>query len=329
MKPLPIRPRRNRRSEALRGLCRETVLRPEDLIYPLFVHESDRDETIAAMPGCLRWSPAGLLDVVGRAAGVGIGAVALFPKVEESLKSPGGEESCNPAGLIPQAARSIKERFPEVAVITDVALDPYSSEGHDGIVERGPRGEIRVLNDETVEALCRQALCQARAGADLVAPSDMMDGRVAAIRAALDAEGFSETGILAYAAKYASAFYGPFRGALESAPKEGDKKSYQMDPANAREALREAELDAREGADILLVKPAGAYLDVIWRIRQVARLPIAAYQVSGEYLMIRAAAAAGWLDEKAAIEESLIAIKRAGADMIVSYFALEAAERLR
>ncbi len=329
MKPLPIRPRRNRRSEALRGLCRETVLRPEDLIYPLFVHEGDEDETIASMPGCRRWSPAGLLEEIGCAVEAGIGAVALFPRVEESLKSPGGEESYNPAGLIPRIVSAIKERYPEVAVITDVALDPYSSEGHDGIVQRGPRGEVRVLNDATVETLCRQALCQARAGSDLVAPSDMMDGRVAAIRATLDGEGFTETGILAYSAKYASAFYGPFRGALESAPKEGDKKSYQMDPANAREALWEAELDAGEGADMLMVKPAGAYLDIIWRIRQSTHLPVAAYQVSGEYLMIRAAAAAGWLAEAAAIEESLIAIKRAGADMILSYFAREAAERLR
>lgn len=277
------------------------------------------------MPGCKRWSPDGLIAEAAAAHSLGIQAVVLFPKIGDALKTPRGEEAYNDAGLIPQAVARLKAELPELAVITDVALDPYSSDGHDGIV--APDG--RILNDETVGVLCRQALCHARAGADIVSPSDMMDGRVGAIREALDAEGFEGVSILSYTAKYASAFYGPFRGALDSAPRSGDKKTYQMDPANAREALREADLDAGEGADMLMVKPAGPYLDIIARLRGASDLPIAAYQVSGEYLMLKSAAAAGWLDERNAVLESLVGIRRAGADMILTYFAKAAAGWLR
>ena len=320
---LPIRPRRNRQSEAIRGLIRETRLSAGQLIYPLFVHEDSDDTALESLPGQTRWGHDGLVAEAKRAYGLGIRAVVLFPKVPEAKKNPTGDESWNPDGLIPQTIRRLKESVPELAVITDVALDPYNSDGHDGIVNEG-----KILNDETVEVLCKQAVCQAQAGADIVAPSDMMDGRVGEIRDALDAEGFENVAILSYTAKYASAFYGPFRGALDSAPKSGDKKTYQMDPANSREALREAALDEGEGADMLMVKPAGPYLDVISLLAESTDLPIAAYQVSGEYLMIKAAAASGWLDEKAAVMESLIGIRRAGADMILTYFAPQAAQWL-
>lgn len=296
---------------------RETTVGPEHFIYPLFIHEGDEQIPIGAMPGCFRHSRAGLLEEVERAYGVGVRMVALFPAVDESLKDSTGTESYNDDGLVPRTLRVLKDRWPDLMLVTDVALDPYSSDGHDGIV--APDG--RILNDETVEVLCKQALSQARAGADIIAPSDMMDGRVGAIRDALDAEGFSEVSILAYTAKYASAFYGPFREALDSAPKSGDKKTYQMDPANAREALREAELDEDEGADMLMVKPAGPYLDVIRRLREQTPLPLAAYQVSGEYAMLKAAAERGWLDERKVVMESLLAIRRAGADMVLTYFA--------
>ena len=320
---LPIRPRRNRQSEAIRGLIRETRLSAGQLIYPLFVHEDSDDTALESLPGQTRWGHDGLVAEAKRAYGLGIRAVVLFPKVPEAKKNPTGDESWNPDGLIPQTIRRLKESVPELAVITDVALDPYNSDGHDGIVSEGI-----ILNDETVEVLCKQAVCQAQAGADIVAPSDMMDGRVGEIRDALDAEGFENVAILSYTAKYASSFYGPFRGALDSAPKSGDKKTYQMDPANSREALREAALDEGEGADMLMVKPAGPYLDVISLLAESTDLPIAAYQVSGEYLMIKAAAASGWLDEKAAVMESLIGIRRAGADMILTYFAPQAAQWL-
>ncbi|MCB1228686.1 MAG: porphobilinogen synthase [Verrucomicrobiae bacterium] len=327
---LPIRPRRNRKTPAIRGLVRETVLTPADLIYPLFLHEDAEDTDIASMPGCQRYGLEGLVREVGEASAVGVKAVVLFPKIEDSLKSPKGEECYNPDGLVPRAIRAIKSAHPEVAVITDVALDPYNSDGHDGIVVADEKsGDLRILNDETVAVLCRQALCHAEAGADIVAPSDMMDGRVGAIREALDEAGHEGVSILSYTAKYASAYYGPFRGALDSAPKAGDKKTYQMDPANWREALREAELDVAEGADMLMVKPAGPYLDIIRAIREEVDLPIAAYQVSGEYLMIKAAAADGWIDEEKVMMESLIGIKRAGADMILTYFAKRAARLLR
>lgn len=319
-----IRGRRNRRSAAIRELVRETRLAAEDLILPLFFHVDEEDVAIASMPGCTRWSLKSLVAEVRSAHALGIRAVVLFPKIEESLKTPDGAECANDDGLVPSAIRAIKQSCPDVCVITDIALDPYNSDGHDGIVAREGDG-LRILNDETVEVLCRQALCHARAGADIVAPSDMMDGRVGAIRVALDEAGFEEIGIMVYSAKYASAFYGPFRGALDSAPKEGDKKTYQMDPANVREAIRELLMDEEEGADIVMVKPAGPYLDVIARLRDETTLPIAAYQVSGEYLMIKSACSGGWLDEKAVVMESLLGIKRAGADMILTYFAKDAA----
>jgi porphobilinogen synthase len=321
---LPIRPRRTRRSDAIRALVRQARVLPEKLILPLFLHDDKTDTPLPSLPGQKRWSVKGLVNQVSHAARLGIRAVVLFPKVPDSKKSSTGDEAWNDNGLIPQAIAAIKVAVPDMAIITDVALDPYNSDGHDGIV----RGGV-IVNDETVAVLCKQAISQARAGADIVAPSDMMDGRVGAIRAALDSEGFTEVAILSYAAKYASAFYGPFRGALDSAPKAGDKKSYQMDPGNSREAIREAMLDETEGADILMVKPAGPYLDVIGELRASTDLPIAAYQVSGEYLMIKQAAASGWLDEQAAVIESLTGIFRAGADMVLTYFAAEAAEWLR
>ena len=322
---LPIRPRRNRQSAALRGLVRETSLAPEHFIYPLFLSGTDADEAIPSMPGCHRWSTTGLLGEIARASALGIKAVLLFPRIPDALKTRDAAEAWNAEGLVPQTIRAIKSAHPDVSVITDIALDPYNSDGHDGLVS----DDGIILNDETVVVLCRQALTHAQAGADLVAPSDMMDGRVAAIRAALDAEGFTATGILSYTAKYASACYGPFRGALDSAPRAGDKQTYQMDPANVREAVREACLDEAEGADILMVKPAGMYLDVIRAVRDATTLPVAAYQVSGEYLMLKTAAATGWLDERRLVLESLTAIRRAGADIILTYFACQAAAWLR
>lgn len=281
--------------------------------------ENQRQE-VESMPGCYRYTLDLLLKEVEEAANLGIPAVALFPVVPEEKKDPTGRESFNPEGLIQRAVRRIKQEIPEILVITDVALDPYNSDGHDGIVRDGV-----ILNDETVEVLVKQALSQAEAGTDIVAPSDMMDGRVGAIREALDEQGYTDVAILAYSAKYASAFYGPFRDALGSAPKWGDKKTYQMDPANAREALKEVELDEAEGADIVMVKPALAYLDIIYRVKEATDLPVAAYNVSGEYAMIKAAEQKGWIDGKKVMMESLLAMKRAGADMILTYFAKEAA----
>lgn len=324
-----IRPRRNRRSPAIRSMVRETTLSPADFILPMFLHEEAVDTPIESMPGVTRWSLGSLVREAGEALAFGIPAVVLFPKIDDSLKSPHADEAFNDDGLIPRAIRALKAAHPSLCVITDVALDPYNSDGHDGLVRRSTNGELTILNDETVTILCQQAVCHARAGADIVAPSDMMDGRVAAIRQALDAENFTDVGILSYTAKYASALYGPFRGALDSAPKDGDKKTYQMDPANSREALRETRLDEAEGADILMVKPAGFYLDVIAKIRETTTLPVAAYQVSGEYLMLKNAAAGAWLDERAIVLESLTAIKRAGAGIILTYFAKQAALWLR
>ncbi len=321
---LTARPRRNRKSSGIRALVRETVLRPSDLILPLFLHEGAADEPIAAMPGRMRHSPSGLVEEARRAWSLGVRAVVLFPKIPDVQKSPLADEAWNPHGLVPRAIAALHQAIPELTVITDVALDPYSSEGHDGIV--APDG--RILNDETVAALIRQSMCHADAGADVVAPSDMMDGRVGAIRTSLDDAGHAEVSIMAYTAKYASSFYGPFRDALDSAPKGGDKSTYQMDPANVREALRELELDVAEGADMVMVKPAGPYLDVVRAVAEVSPLPVAAYQVSGEYLMIAAASEAGWVDRRAAVLESLVGVKRAGADMVLTYFATEAAEAL-
>jgi porphobilinogen synthase len=329
---LTYRPRRLRATPALRALVREHHLSATDFIYPLFVHEGASNEPIGAMPGAQRWSLEGLVDEVGRAWDLGIRCVVLFPKVADGLKSEDGAECCNDHGLIPRAIRRLKQEHPGMAIMTDVALDPYSCDGHDGIVdEHGV-----VLNDETVAMLCRQAVAQARAGADLIGPSDMMDGRVGAIREALDEEGYENVGIISYTAKYASAYYGPFREALDSAPRPAggkpipkDKATYQMDPANGREAITEALLDEQEGADILMVKPGLAYLDIIHRLRSETELPIAAYNVSGEYAMVKAAAERGWIDERAITLETLLCFKRAGADLILTYHACEAAAWLR
>ena len=307
----------------------ETSLSAAHLIYPMFVQEGEADEPIDSLPGCTRWSLGGLVNECRRLYDLGIPCVDLFAVVPEEKKSAAGEEAWNDQGIVPRAIRALKEAVPQLAVMTDVALDPFSTYGQDGIVREYADGSYEILNDETVEALCRQALCHARAGADIISPSDMMDGRIAAMRAALDAEGYTGVSLMSYTAKYASALYGPFRGALGSAPKKGDKKTYQMDPANRREALREAELDAAEGADMLMVKPATLYLDVISEMRAHTTLPIAAYHVSGEYLMLKAAAASGWLDERASTLETLLSIRRAGADMILTYAAPQVAEWLR
>ncbi len=308
----------------MRALVRETLLSPGDFVLPLFLHDKEVDEIIESMPGCTRWSLEGLVKEAGEALALGISSVVLFPAIEEELKTKGAEECYNPGGLVPRAIKALKAAHPELIVMTDIALDPYNEDGHDGLVENG-----EILNDETIAVLCQQAVCHARAGADIVAPSDMMDGRVAALREALDDAGHEKISICSYTAKYASAFYGPFRGALGSAPKAGDKKTYQMDPANKREAVRELLLDEEEGADIVMVKPAGPYLDVISELREHTTLPVAAYQVSGEYLMIKSASADGWLNEEAVMMESLMGIKRAGADVILTYFAKDAARILR
>jgi porphobilinogen synthase len=322
---LTNRPRRLRLTENLRRMVRETQLSVDDLIYPLFVMDGEQQQVeVPSMPGCYRYTLDLLLAEIRSAVQLGIGAIALFPKIPEDLKDNAGTESYNPDGLVPRAVRAVKAEFPELVVITDVALDPYSSAGHDGIVDNGV-----ILNDETVQVLVKQALMQAEAGADMVAPSDMMDGRVGAIRRGLDAAGFWQVSILAYSAKYASAYYGPFRDALGSAPKFGDKKTYQMDAANAREAIREVDLDIAEGADIVMVKPALAYLDIIFALKQHSQRPVAAYNVSGEYAMIRAAGQQGWIDEQKVILETLTSMKRAGADLILTYFAKQAAEWLK
>jgi porphobilinogen synthase len=305
-------------------MVQEHSLRVTDLIYPLFVMEGDnQQQEVPSMPGSYRYTLDRLLTEVKEAAALGIPAIALFPMVPEDKKDPTGRECFNPEGLIPQAVRAIKAAVPEIMVITDVALDPYNSDGHDGIVQDGV-----ILNDATVEVLVQQALCQAAAGTDVVAPSDMMDGRVGAIRQALDESGYTDVAILAYSAKYASAYYGPFRDALGSAPKAGDKKTYQMDPANVREALKEVDMDEAEGADMVMVKPALAYLDVIYRVKEATHLPVAAYNVSGEYAMIKAADRLGWIDGKKVMLETLLSMKRAGADMILTYFAKEVAQIL-
>ena len=325
---LTYRPRRLRRTQALRSMVRENVLQPSDFIYPLFVHEGADVQPIGAMPGAFRWSLDQLSAEVKRAWDLGIRCVVLFPKVSETLKTENGAECFNPDGLIPRAIRQLKRDLPEMAIMTDVALDPYSCDGHDGIVSQ----DGVVLNDETIELLCRQAVMQAEAGADLIGPSDMMDGRVGAIREALDDAGYEHVGIISYTAKYSSAYYGPFREALDSAPREAgskpiptNKDTYQMDPANAREAITEAQLDEQEGADIMMVKPGLAYLDIIHRLREESELPIAAYNVSGEYSMVKAAAERGWIDERAVVLETLLSFKRAGADLILTYHACDAA----
>ncbi|MDL5054731.1 porphobilinogen synthase [Oscillatoria laete-virens NRMC-F 0139] len=320
------RPRRLRRTPSLRRMVQETQLSANDLIYPMFVMTGENETVeISSMPGCYRYTLDLLLKEAADVYNLGINAIALFPVIPYELKCDRGSESYNPNGLVQQTVRALKQALPELVIITDVALDPFTTHGHDGIVDE----QGRILNDPTVEILVKMALSQAEAGADMVAPSDMMDGRIGAIRQALDENGYFDTGILAYSAKYASAYYGPFRDALESAPKFGDKQTYQMDPANAREALKEVNLDILEGADIVMVKPALAYLDIICQIKAHTQLPVAAYNVSGEYAMIRAAGQQGWIDEKKVILETLSSIKRAGADLILTYFAKEAALLLR
>ena len=320
------RPRRNRKAEWARRLVCESVLSTNDLIWPLFLIEGKRTRVpVAAMPGVERLSVDEAVREAERAVKLEIPAIAFFPYTEASLKDEGGSEAFNEQNLVCKACRAIKREFPGLGLITDVALDPYTSHGHDGLMS----GET-IMNDATVAALVRQALNQARAGADVIAPSDMMDGRVGAIREALDAEGLLDVQILAYAAKYASAFYGPFRDAVGSAGAlKGDKRTYQMDPANSDEALREVELDLDEGADMVMVKPGMPYLDIVRRVKDEFGAPTFAYQVSGEYSMIMAAANNGWLDGDKAMMESLIAFKRAGADGVLTYFAPRAAEKLR
>ena len=321
------RPRRMRRDDFSRRLLRETTLTVDDLVYPVFVHDLSGRAPIASMPGIERLSLDALMQVAEQACELRVPALAVFPVTAPEAKSPDAAAAWADDGLVQRAVAALKQRFPGLGVITDVALDPYTTHGQDGLVD--DRGYV--LNDATVEALVRQALSHARAGADVVAPSDMMDGRIGEIRAALELEGHVHTRILAYSAKYASAFYGPFRDAVGSAAAlgQGDKKTYQMDPANADEALREVALDLEEGADMVMVKPGLPYLDIVRRVKDEFGAPTFVYQVSGEYAMLKAAAGHGWLDERACALEALTAIKRAGADGILSYFALDAARWLR
>ena len=321
------RPRRMRRDDFSRRLARETRLACDDFIYPVFVHGEPRATPVPSLPGVARKSIDLLLTDAEYCVAAGVPAIALFPVVPAEVKSEDAAEAWNDEGLVPRAVRALKARFPSLGVVTDVALDPYTSHGQDGLVDANGY----VMNDETVAALMRQALCHAAAGADIVAPSDMMDGRVAALRDALDAKRHIHTRILAYSAKYASAFYGPFRDAVGSAKSlgRGDKRTYQMDPANSDEALWETYLDIQEGADIVMIKPGLPYLDIVRRVKDAFGMPTAVYQVSGEYAMLKAAAQAGWLDERACVLEALIGMKRAGADAILTYFALDAAAWLR
>src|SRR5438094_5603118 len=320
--------RRMRRDEFSRQLMREHRLAPTDLIYPAFVVDGQRrEEPVPSLPGISRRSVDGLFHDAERCQELGVPAMALFPVIDADWKSLDAAEAWNPEGLVPRTVRALKERFPTLGVITDVALDPYTSHGQDGLLDNTGY----VANDLTVAALVRQALCHAEAGVDIVAPSDMMDGRIGALRAALNGAGFDKPRILAYSAKYASSFYGPFRDAVGSAAnlKGGDKYTYQMDPGNADEALWEVYLDLQEGADMVMVKPGLPYLDIVRRVKDTFGVPTAVYQVSGEYAMLKAAAERGWLDERACVLEALLAFKRAGADAILTYFALQAAEWLR
>lgn len=327
--PFPSgRPRRLRRDEFTRNLVREHALSSHDLIYPVFVQEgSQRRDAVPSMPGVERLSLDLLLPVAEDCVKLGIPVMALFPVIDPKLKTPGGDEAFNPDGLIPRVVAALKDRFPQLGVMTDVALDPYTSHGQDGLLD--DTGYI--LNDPTVEVLTRQAIAQAQAGVDIVAPSDMMDGRIGAIRQALEAAGLVHTRIMAYSAKYASAFYGPFRDAVGSAANLGksNKKVYQMDPGNSDEALREVAMDIAEGADMVMVKPGMPYLDIVRRVKDQFHVPTFAYQVSGEYAMLKAAAQNGWLDHDAVMLESLLAFKRAGADGVLTYFARDAAQLLR
>ena len=331
--PFPLgRPRRLRRDSFTRNLVRENHLTAHDLIYPVFVVDGQKQRVpVGSMPGVERLSLDLLLPVAEKCVALGIPVMALFPVIDASLKTYDGKEACNPDGLVPRVVRALKKEFPQLGVMTDVALDPFTTHGQDGLPDLNPDHEGYILNDETVEVLVQQALTQARAGVDIVAPSDMMDGRVGAIRAALEADKLVHTRIMAYSAKYASAFYGPFRDAVGSAANLGksNKKVYQMDPANSDEALREVAMDIAEGADMVMVKPGMPYLDVLWRVKDTFKMPTFAYQVSGEYAMIKAAAQNGWLDHDAVMMESLLAFKRAGADGVLTYFARDAARLLQ
>ena len=322
------RPRRLRRDAFTRALVREHRLSPSDLILPVFLLDGvGQEQAVASMPGVSRRSLDGLFKIAEECVELGVPVMALFPVIDTALKTPDGREATNPQGLVPRAVRELKRRFPELGILTDVALDPFTSHGQDGLLD--DTGYI--LNDETVAVLVQQALVQAEAGVDIVAPSDMMDGRIGAIRQALEARGLIHTRIMAYSAKYASAFYGPFRDAVGSAGNLGkaDKKVYQMDPGNSDEALREVALDLQEGADMVMVKPGMPYLDIVRRVKETFRVPTFAYQVSGEYAMLKAAAANGWLDHDAVMMEALLAFRRAGADGVLTYFALDAARLLR
>ncbi len=325
--PYPrLRLRRNRRDPWSRRLVAEHALSAADLIWPVFVHDEGNRQQIPSMPGVFRLSIAGLVDAAGEAAALGIPVLAVFPAVAPALKDAEGSEARNPENLVCRAVAAVKKAIPDIGVLCDVALDPFTAHGHDGVIRNG-----YVANDETVALLCRQAVVQAEAGCDIIAPSDMMDGRIGAVRAALDEAGFDHVRIMSYAAKYASAFYGPFRDAIGSKTALGsaDKRTYQMDPANSDEALREVALDLQEGADMVMVKPGLPYLDIVRRVKEAFRVPTYAYQVSGEYAMLHAAALNGWLDGERAIMESLIAFKRAGADGILTYAAIDAARALK
>ena len=331
--PYPLaRPRRLRRDAFTRNLVRENALSAHDLIYPVFVLDGQqRREAVTSMPGVERLSLDLLLPVAEECVRLGIPVMALFPVIDASLKTPDGKEALNPDGLVPRVVRALKARFPELGVMTDVALDPFTSHGQDGLIDPNPSENGYILNDETVQVLVQQALVQAQSGVDIVAPSDMMDGRIGAIRRTLEAKHLIHTRIMAYSAKYASAFYGPFRDAVGSAGNlgKGNKKVYQMDPGNSDEALREVAMDIAEGADMVMVKPGMPYLDVVRRVKDEFQVPTFAYQVSGEYAMLKAAAQNGWLDHDAVMLESLLAFKRAGADGVLTYFALDAARHLK
>jgi len=331
--PYPLgRPRRLRRDSFTRDLVREHAVRPSDLIYPVFVVDGERRrEPVASMPGVERLSLDLLLPVAEQCVQLGVPVMALFPVIDPVLKTPDGSEAMNADGLIPRIVAALKKQFPELGIMTDVALDPYTSHGQDGVLDPDPAANGYILNDETVAILVRQALTQAQAGVDIVAPSDMMDGRIGAIRQALEGNRLIHTRIMSYSAKYASAFYGPFRDAVGSAANLGksNKKVYQMDPGNTDEALREVAMDIAEGADMVMVKPGMPYLDVVRRVKDQFRVPTFAYQVSGEYAMLKAAAHNGWLDHDAVMMESLLAFKRAGADGVLTYFALDAARLLQ
>ncbi len=327
--PFPLnRPRRLRRTDFSRRLVREHALSVNDLIYPVFVLEGEnRRESVRSMPGVDRVSLDLLLPVAEKCVELGIPVMALFPVISAHLKTPDGKEATNPNGLVPHVVATLKKHFPSLGIMTDVALDPYTSHGQDGLLDEAGY----IINDATVEVLTQQALAQAQAGVDIVAPSDMMDGRIGAIRTALESHGHIHTQIMAYSAKYASAFYGPFRDAVGSAANLGksDKKTYQMDPGNSAEALREVALDIAEGADMVMVKPGMPYLDIVRRVKDEFKVPTFAYQVSGEYAMLKAASQNGWLDHDAVMMESLLAFKRAGADGILTYFAIDAAQKLK